>query len=150
MRQAIRDQIAKCTTCSVHSRRTDTALPGEMPLATSQMTFLGMDLVGPLPVSTNNNRYILTIFDHCSLWTEAYPIPDKTNTSVWDAFANYYLPRFACPSTSLTDNGWEFNGRERVGTVSFGSRNRTKKNNPLPSSVERTDENFQQKSENTP
>ena len=84
----------------------------EMPLATSQMFFLGMDLVGPLHVSTNNNRYILTIVDHCSLWAEAYTITDKTNKSVWDAFANHYLPRFASPSTILTDNGWGFNGRE--------------------------------------
>ena len=111
MRQVIRDRIAKYTTCSVHSRRTDTAVPGEMPLATSQMDFLGMDLVGPLPLSTNNNRYILAIVDHCSLWAESYPIPDKTNISVWDAFANHYLPRFACPATILTDNGWEFSGR---------------------------------------
>ena len=69
MRQAIRDRIAKCITY--------TAVPGEMPLETSQMAFLGMDLVEPLPLSTNNNRHILTIVDHCSLWAESYPIPDK-------------------------------------------------------------------------
>ena len=112
MRQAVRNRIAKCPTCCVHSRRTDKVAPGEVLYATGPMSLLGMDLIGPLPLSNNGNRYILTIIDHSSLWAEAYPLPDKTNKSVWTAFANHYLPRFACPNCVISDNGAEFSGKD--------------------------------------
>ena len=76
------------------------------------MSLLGMDLIGPLPLSNNGNRYILTIIDHPSLCAEAYPLPDKTNKSGWTAFANHCLPRFACPNFVLSDNGAEFSGKD--------------------------------------
>ena len=77
----------------IHSRRTDKVAPGEVIYASSQMS-LGLDCIGPLPISKNGNRCLLTIVDHSSLWTEAHPLPDKTNTPVWTTFANHFLPRF--------------------------------------------------------
>ena len=73
---------------------------------------LGLDCIGPLPISKNDNRCLLTIVDHSSLWTEAHPLPDKTNTPVWTAFANHFLPRFACPSCIISYNGVEFSGKD--------------------------------------
>ena len=112
MRQAIRNRIAKCPTCSVHSRRTNKVAPGEVHYATSPMSLLGIDIVGPLPLSTKENRYILTIIDHSKLWAEAYNLPEKTDKSVWTAFANNYLPRLACPSFIISDNDAEFCGKD--------------------------------------
>ena len=43
---------------------------------------LCMDLVGPLPVSNNENKYILTIFDHFSYFVVTVPIPDKSAKTV--------------------------------------------------------------------
>ena len=112
MRQSIRNRVAKCPTCNVHSRRKDIVAPGDVHYATSPMSVLGVDLVGPLPLSTKGNRYILTIIYHSTLLAEAYSLPDKTNKSVWTAFANNYLPRFACPSIVISDNGAEFCGKD--------------------------------------
>jgi hypothetical protein len=35
------------------------------------MDMIGIDVIGPLPKSTNNNRYILVIGDHFTRWMEA-------------------------------------------------------------------------------
>lgn len=37
-----------------------------------------MDLVGPLPESSNGNKYIITLTDYFSKWAEAGALPDKT------------------------------------------------------------------------
>ena len=37
-----------------------------------------MDLVGPLPESSNGNKYIITLTDYFSKWAEAGTLPDKT------------------------------------------------------------------------
>ena len=51
------------------------------------------------------------LFRSCSSWVEAYPLPDKSNHSVWWAFAQQFLPRHGVPETVITDNGLEFCAR---------------------------------------
>ena len=109
MRRIVRARIAKCPLCCVHSRKTDLVEMGTMDLANYPGQIIGMDLQGPyVPSAAGSNKYILLIIDHCTLWIEAYPLPDKTNKSVWTAFANYYLPRFGSPEVIISDNGLEF------------------------------------------
>ena len=79
-----------------------------MPIANYPMQIIGMDLIGPFVTSPGGNKYVLTIIDHCTGWAEAYPIPDKTNRSVWTAFANQFLPRFGTPEILVSDNGQDF------------------------------------------
>ena len=79
---------------------------GTMDLANYPGQITGMDLQGPyVPSEAGNTKYILVIMDHCTQWIEAYPLPDKSNKSVWTAFANVYLSRFGCPATIISDNG---------------------------------------------
>ena len=81
---------------------------GEMPYANYHNQIISMDLIGPFVTSPQGCKYVLTIIDHCTLWAEAYPLPDKTNHSVWTAFSNEYLPRFGSPEVIISDNGQEF------------------------------------------
>ena len=85
---------------------------GDSLYANGNHQIISVDLTGPSPLSSQGNRYILYIVDHYSLWTEAYPLPDNTNKSVWNAFANYYLSRFSAPLILLSDNGSEFIARD--------------------------------------
>lgn len=41
-----------------------------------------MDLIGPLPVTSRGNKYIITLTDYFSKWAEAFPLPDKTAAGV--------------------------------------------------------------------
>ena len=38
---------------------------------------MGMDLIGPLPVTSRGNKYIVTLTDYFSKWAEAAPLPSK-------------------------------------------------------------------------
>ena len=108
MRESIKGRLAKCATCAVHYKRQDHVAMGDMPLPASPIQVVAMDLIGPFVASLNNNRYILTIVDHCTGWAEAYPIPDKRNTTVAHVFHNSFVSAHGCPEVLVTDNGTEF------------------------------------------
>ena len=37
-----------------------------------------IDLIGPLPTTSNGNKYMVTLVDYFSKWPEASPLPDKS------------------------------------------------------------------------
>ena len=68
-----------------------------------------MDLVGPLPLSKNRNKYILTIFDQFSRFVVTVPIPDKSAATVCSHIYNRWIALFGTPDSIRTDAGSEFN-----------------------------------------
>ena len=42
----------------------------------ASMDRVATDILGPLPLSDQGNRYVLVVMDCLSRWTEAYAIPD--------------------------------------------------------------------------
>ena len=67
-----------------------------------------IDLITECDTSTSGNKHILTIIDHLTGWSEAFPIPDKTVDTIVSTFINDYLPVHMCPWHILSDNGMEF------------------------------------------
>ena len=55
------------------------------------------DILGPLPVTDNGNKYILLVMDQFSKWVEAYPIPDSTAETVANEIVYEFVSRFGCP-----------------------------------------------------
>ena len=43
---------------------------------------MGIDLIGPMHCTDNNNKYILTLSDYCTKWVEAIALPSKHATEV--------------------------------------------------------------------
>ena len=112
MRKTIMRQLKNCPTCRVHVNRQVHTKYSEMPLPASPMQIIGMDLIGLFVESTNGNRYVLTIFDHCSGWAEAYPIPTKASIHVQSRLVNEFFSRHGFPEVIITDCGLEFNSVE--------------------------------------
>ena len=108
MRKSIRTRLQLCPICQVHRRRPDHVPMGDMPLATYPMQMVGADFIGPFVSSSNGNKYVLTIIDHCTGWVEAFPLKDKSNETVWNAWANLFIPRHSVPEVLITDNEKEF------------------------------------------
>ena len=77
MRREIGELLKLCPVCRVHQRRTDHVPMGEMQLAAYPMQIVGSDLIGPFVPSHIGNRYVLTLFDDCTGWAEAFLL--KTN-----------------------------------------------------------------------
>ena len=65
------------------------------------------DITGPLPVTTNQNKYILIICDHFTKWTEIFAIQTTTAQIVAKSFEQYFC-RHGIPDQLLTDQGTNF------------------------------------------
>ena len=63
---------------------------------------LNIDFKGPLPMSTNGNRYLLTIIDEFSRFPLAYPCKDMTSKTVIQCF-NHLFSLFGMPDMIHTD-----------------------------------------------
>lgn len=66
---------------------------------TSEQAFekIALDIVGPLPLTESGNKYILTIQDNLTKFSQAYPIPNQETETVARTFVKEFICRFALP-----------------------------------------------------
>lgn len=55
-----------------------------------------MDVLGPSPVSTAGNKYLLVIVDCFTKWVEAFPLRNVKATTVAEIFVNQVISRSWC------------------------------------------------------
>ena len=66
------------------------------------------DIIGPFPESERGYKYVLTMQDSFSSWTEAAPLRDQSAPEIAEAFFNNWICRFSCPKRLLSDRGASF------------------------------------------
>ena len=64
-----------------------------------------VDLVGPITISSNKNKYILSIMDQFSRFVAAVPLPDKSARSVVHALMTNWISLYGAPATIRMDQG---------------------------------------------
>lgn len=82
-------------------KSTEVTAPGEM---------MGIDLMGPLPVSVRGNQFCLVLVDYYSKWVELFPLRRATATAIARCLVRDVFSRFGCPRALLSDNGPQFIG----------------------------------------
>ena len=89
--------------------------PGSIkPIELGQMEVIGtpfqkvaIDIVGPVQLSDNKNRYILTLVDMATRWPEAIALKNITTQDVYEALLTIFS-RMGFPEEILSDNGPQF------------------------------------------
>ena len=118
--------VADCTECArnrVGRRWKTNYLKTFLP--TEPLTELCMDVLGPLPVTTEGNKYLLIIVDRFSKLTRAIPLREANEETIAAAFLDYWVAAYGPPNTVLTDNGPQFRAAYFQGVFSFlGVHNR--------------------------
>eukprot|EP01132_Coremiostelium_polycephalum_P010890 gene10890-13341_t len=69
---------------------------------------VGVDIIGPIDVSKNGNKYILVFSDYLTKWVEAFPLPDATAVTVGAIYIREIICRFGAPRKLLSDCGANF------------------------------------------
>ncbi|GBN29398.1 Retrovirus-related Pol polyprotein from transposon 412 [Araneus ventricosus] len=70
---------------------------------------MALDILGPLPVATKGNRYVLVIMDYFTKWPEAIPIPDQEASTVAEELVRACISRCGVPMILHSDKGTNFN-----------------------------------------
>ncbi|CAG2216581.1 Retrovirus-related Pol polyprotein from transposon 297 [Mytilus edulis] len=66
---------------------------------------VAIDVIGPLPYSRQNNKFILVIGDHFTRWMEAFPLPHKQAEKVAEKLVHEFISRFGIPLNSTPIKG---------------------------------------------
>ncbi|GBN25970.1 Retrovirus-related Pol polyprotein from transposon 17.6, partial [Araneus ventricosus] len=70
---------------------------------------MALDILGPLPVTTKGNRYVLVLMDYFTKWPEAIPIPDQEASTVAEELVRAWISRYGVPMILHSDEGTNFN-----------------------------------------
>ena len=66
------------------------------------------DVMGPFPLSRQENRYILVLVDYFTRWVEAFPLPDQRAETMVQRVVMDFICRFGAPLELHTDQGRNF------------------------------------------
>jgi hypothetical protein len=72
---------------------------------------IGIDIVGPLPLTKKKNRYIVVATDYLTKWPEARALKGATAIEVAEFIFEDIITRHGCPQVILTDQGTHFRNR---------------------------------------
>lgn len=110
MVQDVKKFVATCTSCQ--ERKTS---PHVRPSPLQRFTvvnqpfeLVGMDILGPLPMTITGNRYLLLFTDYLSKWVEGIAIPNQKAKTVARALISEVIARHGVPQKLLTDRGANF------------------------------------------
>ena len=100
--------IKSCMTCQRVNKKLERLAATLHPIPVhSPWHRIGIDLIGPLPLTKSGNCFIVTCSDFFTKWPEAAAISDKTAASV-SKFIYQIITRHGSPVIIQSDQGREF------------------------------------------
>ncbi len=100
-----RDVAAMCRDCQQCQRE---KVHKQLPVPARKFSHVHVDLVGPLPASSDGHVYLLTIIDRSTRWFEAVPLRNMEASTCEDAFIANWVARFGVPATVTMDRVAQF------------------------------------------
>ena len=79
-----------------------------MPIPLAPMEFCAMDIIGPLYLTTNGNKYVLVFCDYLTKWAVAIPMSNQKAETVAKVFVEEIIFLYGTPKKLLTDQGSNF------------------------------------------
>eukprot|EP00794_Sanderia_malayensis_P006722 gene6722-7482_t len=103
-----------CKTCDTCARNKVVPRP-RYPMKPIEVILIpfhmvGVDVIGPLVRTRAGNRYILTLIDYFTKYTEAIPLPNQEAETVARALEEIFA-RHGMPAVILTDQGSNFESK---------------------------------------
>ena len=101
--------IGKCVQCN------KTKDPGKRPKAKMKKYLVGypldrlaLDIMGPLPLIRDKNKFILVIGDYFTRWMEAYSLPSQHAENIAEKLVHEFISKYGTPYEIHTDQGCNF------------------------------------------
>lgn len=103
----IRAYVSSCDACQKRkvARKTKEGFMIPMPIPKQVFEIIGMDLMGPLPTSSDRNKWILVITDYLSKYVIVRPLKSATTEQIIAVLREDVFYSHGLPKTVISDNG---------------------------------------------
>jgi Integrase zinc binding domain/Integrase core domain len=109
MRKDIFNYVAACEDCQKFKYiNIPTATPMQLHEVREPWHTMGIDIMGPFPVTARQRRFLLVIVDYFTRWIEIFPMRTITSTDIVEVLINQVFARYGLPRYILSDNGPQF------------------------------------------
>ncbi|KAK3105395.1 hypothetical protein FSP39_024200 [Pinctada imbricata] len=109
MQQDVKHFVISCSVCNRNKKPNRRARCKFTSYhAGSPMERVHLDFLGPLPLTSNSNAYVLMMVDQFTKWVECIPLPNQTAEETAKAAMNHFFSRFGIPFQIFTDRGSNF------------------------------------------
>jgi len=110
MKEDIENYVKSCDQCQ---RRGKPQGENELSSIKIKEPFyqIGIDFVGPLPITERGNRYIIVAMDYFTKWPEARAVSEATAKETSRFIYEDIICRHGCPKKILSDRGSHFNNQ---------------------------------------
>ncbi|KAG7172550.1 Gypsy retrotransposon integrase-like protein 1-like 5 [Homarus americanus] len=89
VKEEVKDYVSRCDACQ-RSQKIKTMAPKLVPTQVVESLYMvGMDLIGPLPETSDGYKYVLTLTDYFTKWVELYPLKQKSGACVAEKIESY-------------------------------------------------------------
>src|ERR1041384_865811 len=107
MYEDIKNYVSSCDTCQRRGAQVRKVML--VPLEVKEPFHrIGIDIKGPLPITSKGNRYIIVAMDYFTKWPEARAIPDIKADTVAQFIYEEIICRHGVPKEILSDRGTSF------------------------------------------
>lgn len=109
MKSDIKSLLRSCQSCQTNKHENKTARAPMEITTTSTRPFqrLAIDIVGPLDLTEQGNKFIITMQDDLTKYSYAVPIPNHEARTIADEILKF-ITIFGIPECILSDNGTDF------------------------------------------
>ena len=105
--KTIAEYIKSCDTCQRQGAPVQHEEMHPIPVG-KPFDRVGIDIIGPLTVTTSGNRYIVVATEYLTKWPEAKAIKDTKATTIVKFIYEEIICRHGCPKVLLSDQGTPF------------------------------------------
>ncbi|CAB4418776.1 unnamed protein product [Rhizophagus irregularis] len=110
MYENIREYVQSCDACQRRGKSRSNQMLH--PIAVhGPFNQVGIDFVGPLPITSQGNKYIIVAMDYMTKWPEAKAVPVATAEETSQFIYEDIICRHGCPAKLLSDRGTHFNNQ---------------------------------------
>ena len=103
MEEDIRTFVKTCDKCQKYKKDKKMELIGSARIIVTPFYHIGMDVIGPLPLTLLGNCYIIVAMDFFSKWVEAQALPEANAQAIADFLHKEIISCYRTSAEITTD-----------------------------------------------
>ena len=108
MEDDVREYVKRCDTCQKRRVGKDKEYSSSAIIKTQPFHHIGIDVMGPLPITLTGKRYIILAIDFFTKWTEAVAVNEANAQNIAKFIHTDIICRHGVPQEITSDRGTEF------------------------------------------